>query len=360
MAFLEIPFAYRAEYVARGRQVPRTAWILDSVPVRVAEASPADAPVAARMTAPSAQDGAEPTAVAYRMLDGRMVRPYHPYNPKGGRDVRTDMSLEDAQADLALWPARARVHPGHWTARTGAPKPAVPEWFLAYAAGASGTTVEGALGRGEVEVREWLGDDRAARRAVLTRALDGRAAVVGGVLHVPSLGPAWAVGREHTAAVPEYGVTRFRSHVFRGDHGAQAFSGVERLRRFCRLEPNAPRPALGTIEILDAVPFASVPSEADAVADTAFRLCRDYAPRIGLADADTISLFADARRLTLRPPAPGADLFAAAAGLLATERRLAAISPRGGAHLGLLSEGLLERLRETCAQLGAAPAPRGP
>ena len=346
MAILDIPFAYQAEYVASRRRVPDRAWILDSVPVRVLEAAVSDAPAAATWGAPG-------TETVFRALGGRLLRPHRPgMGPPSMSGGGPPMSLEAARDDFASWSARARM--------TGIDAPWVsPEQSMAYD-GNGWTLPCGAVARGEVAARVWLHDDRAARRAVLVRALDLGMALVGGVLHVPSSGPAWIAGAHGIRAMPEYGFAKKAFHVFRGDRKALALGHVALLREGDGHRWERPDVA-GRIDILDAAPFASVPDEADAVRGVARLLSSGaYARHVTDCEPDTITLFAEARRIAAGPDC--AAPTTAAAVLLRLERGMEAVLSRNspGRERGNAAALLVGRLRAATSELGPVPGPGWP
>lgn len=230
MALLEVPFVYEATVVRKRERNERTVALMGRIAARVAEVSSAEAPVAAVLDgqfSPMFSVAAHAARVEYRSWRGGLLRPYWlgMSQPEERADLRLPASPGEAQVDLDAW-WRSNEHRCHLL------DPGRVHW--------AGTR------EGELEARRIVRHDRDARAAEAKAGIEAAAAMVDGVLHLPSGGPAWEIKRRGAwegqtlrnwvELVPrvEFGWASTglgRAQLLRGDRRAAAFGEAGRAIR---------------------------------------------------------------------------------------------------------------------------------
>lgn len=283
MPILEVPLVYTARVVMPSRSIWENLGLVEQLPLRVREVSSGEAPVVARASVVPAASldevekgrGPEPAVVEYRAIDGNMMRPLAPAG--------------QAQALMGRW--CRQFAEGRYAGHYDGLYPFMPEQ--------PPPSRRGVRLRAELRAREYIDDDREARVAALTAWWGRAAAVVDGVLYVPSHGPGWVVlangmlPGSHTliCAVDEYGhvAPRRRPDAFRGDKPDEARAAE--VRHAHRLPGGGARPApLGAVEVLDAAAFR-VDDHHFALRQTADEALEWMRQEIGRASIDVLRPF---------------------------------------------------------------------
>jgi hypothetical protein len=250
VAILEIPFVYSMKIVRHRCRKPERVTVIGKVAARIPDLSAADAPVAAVLENRRQEQDGTRIRLEYRTFGGGLLRPYSAGMTTPLADGHRPVAgLRAVQADLDAWAA-----PGQGLRR---------KWNLLpdRQRGAG----DGALTEREAgdAARDWVSDTRDRATTVLVRTMEAGAALVDGVLHLPSLGPGWQVGQknwvENTAHAyitprPEFGwacgeiawgAWSVGNTLLRGDRLAGAYADAARRIGWMREHPFRRQEVLG-------------------------------------------------------------------------------------------------------------------
>ena len=336
MRVFEVPYAYQADIVFARHRVPKMVWVVDTVPLRVREVGEGDAPVFATWSRTYERQVREGNLklrdikttheIAYRALDGMPVRPWMRDLPGVGPfKAHPVIGPEGLQAELDDWATKACTPLERWHAPVGIP------WTFSEQPALSQVPAN-CMRRADINARAWEWHEGDAKRALVVRAFEERAAFVGGVLHVGSAGPAWKARVSGIAAEPEFALLTGNSAVFRGDREHDALAHCTVLRRLSR--PDTHPPGLGVpttngkISIMDPAPLAGVDDRSPGVRDAIRTLLFKAKDKVGGMPPDAIIRYAELARATNR--AKVADPDAALELALAFERDWVAHLPTIG------------------------------
>lgn len=256
MPVVDVPYLFHATYVRARHRVPERHRVVDFVPARIPDFSEGDAP-------PVLAWGGERRHLV-RAHAGALWMPAKVVGqgPHQGQPI-AEAAIGAAAREWAENAVRGWIGRGHGGPRSGGPfVPAdqTGDAMLEWSIGRPGFVPMDGL-----DVRDWLASDRVERRAEAARDAALGSAVIGGILHVRTVGPMLSVlpsanGTAYVAPYDRAEATRPESRMaaFRPDRASVAVAMAE-------FERDAIVDRSGEIEMMDPDLYATAALDEVAV-----------------------------------------------------------------------------------------------